>query len=123
MLSKRLTVLSLAALFSVGGLSGTAGATSIAVPGAPSTPNQGWATSNLNVRQGAGTHFRVSGSVRRGDTLDIERCERGWCLVRAPGVRGWASQRFVGVGPNQVHRGPQISGPGIPRQEQGTVYE
>lgn len=82
---------------------------------APST--QGWATTNLNVRSGPGANNRVVGTVQRGDWLDIVQCARRWCEVSAPNVRGWASERYISYGPNEVYPGPQITTPGTPRQQ------
>jgi len=70
------------------------------------------ATSNVNVRQGPGTSYRVVDVLRRGDAVNISRCTNGWCQISHAGTNGWASRQFlqdVGTRPGNNRPGSGIS--------------
>ena len=50
----------------------------------------------LNLRTGAGTSFRIVGSVSTGDAVDILSRESNWTQVRLPdGKRGWIPAGYL----------------------------
>jgi uncharacterized protein YraI len=53
------------------------------------------ATTNVNVRSGPGTNYRVVDVLRRGQTADIRRQSGGWCEVAKSGPDGWVSCRYL----------------------------
>lgn len=55
-------------------------------------------TSDLNLRAGPGTNFRVILSMPRGSRVDILDCRGTWCQVDFRGRVGWASANFLAVG-------------------------
>lgn len=55
-------------------------------------------TSDLNLRAGPGTNFRVVLSMPRGSRVDILDCRANWCQVDFRGRVGWASANFLAVG-------------------------
>lgn len=68
------------------------------------------ATSNVNVRQGPGTSYRVVDFLRRGDAVNISRCTNDWCQIDHAGTSGWASRQFLeDVGNRAGNNGPGSS--------------
>jgi len=57
-----------------------------------------WATTNVNVRDGAGTGFPVVDVLRRGERVDIDFCRGSWCFVNRRGPDGWVSANFLSRG-------------------------
>lgn len=53
------------------------------------------ATSNVNVRSGPGTGFHVVSQLVRGQHVEVEGCESGWCYVSQRGVDGWVSAQYL----------------------------
>jgi|GEM_PF-4737406 len=53
------------------------------------------ATTNVNVRTGPGGGYAVVDALRRGDRVEVEGCERGWCYVTKRGPDGWVSGRYL----------------------------
>jgi len=53
------------------------------------------ATANVNIRRGPGTNHPVVGVLQRGDSVNIERCSNGWCLIDQRGPTGWVSQNYL----------------------------
>lgn len=53
------------------------------------------ATSNVNVRSGPGTNYQAINTLLRGDRVDVEGCQAGWCYVDGHGVEGWVSWRYL----------------------------
>ncbi len=54
-----------------------------------------YATGTVNVRQGPGTGYGVVDVLRRGETVDVDRCRGGWCFVRKRGADGWVSANYL----------------------------
>lgn len=56
-------------------------------------------TTNLNIRTGPGTKYRVIGSIPNGARVDVRGCTSGygWCQVNYAGRYGWASSRYLAV--------------------------
>lgn len=54
-------------------------------------------TGNVNLRSGPGEEFRVVDRLRRGDRVEVTRCNRSgrWCYVERRGRDGWVSSRFL----------------------------
>lgn len=69
-------------------------------------------TANLNLRTGAGVdHMRIT-TLPLGTEVSIDRCQPGWCLVEALGVRGWASARYLATtGIVEPYRPPVVRAP------------
>jgi hypothetical protein len=54
-----------------------------------------YATSNVNVRSGPSTHYRVVDTLRRGEQVDVQQCRSGWCFVEKRGADGWVSANYL----------------------------
>lgn len=53
------------------------------------------ATANINVRSGPGGGYGVIDTLRRGDRVDVQDCQRGWCYVEKRGPDGWVSSDYL----------------------------
>jgi uncharacterized protein YraI len=51
------------------------------------------ATTDLNVRSGQGTNYRVVGTIPGGAEVDARGCGDGWCYISEYG--GYASARYL----------------------------
>ncbi|QIB35514.1 SH3 domain-containing protein [Ancylobacter pratisalsi] len=51
-------------------------------------------TTDLNVRSGPGTRYKIVGALRAGQRVDVGQCTSGWCRVG----RGYASSRYLSTG-------------------------
>ena len=77
-----------------------------------------------NVRAGPGTSYHIVNTARRGETVDVQGCDGGWCYIRKSGPDGWVAARFLGRAPSgpvinfQFNFGnpprPPSGGPGMP---------
>ena len=63
---------------------------------AAATAAPAYATGNVNVRSGPGTHYGVVDTLRRGERVDIQQCRGGWCFVEKRGPDGWVSANYLG---------------------------
>lgn len=65
--------------------------------------NPALVTSDLNLRTGPSTGYRVVTAMPDGAIVDVSGCTRGynWCRVDWNGYRGWASSHYLAqrVGP------------------------
>lgn len=54
-------------------------------------------TTDLNLRRGPGTGYRVITAMPNGAIVDVHGCVRGynWCRVDWRGYDGWASARYL----------------------------
>jgi uncharacterized protein YraI len=54
-------------------------------------------TSNLNIRSGPGTTYRVIGVIPAGETITVIDCPSGssWCSVDFGGKEGWSSAIYL----------------------------
>jgi len=68
-------------------------ATTAAASAAPA-----YATSNVNVRSGPGTGYRVVDALRRGEQVDVQYCRGSWCFVERRGPNGWVSANYLDRG-------------------------
>jgi len=76
-----------------------------AVQAAPGT-----VTSNVNVRSGPGTNYAVVDTARRGQQVDVQRCQGSWCYISKPGPDGWVSANYLSANGSPVNPGqPGIS--------------
>ena len=70
------------------------------------------ATVALNVRSGPGTGYRAVDVLDRGERVQVERCQSGWCRINHNGPDGWVSARYLanasGGGNNQSD-GPDVN--------------
>ena len=53
------------------------------------------ATAALNVRSGPGIRYRAVDVLDRGERVQVERCQSGWCRIRHDGADGWVSARYL----------------------------
>ena len=53
---------------------------------------------NLNVRSGAGTGYRVTGSLRKGTAVTVAETNGSWSRITSP-VSGWVSNSYLSVSP------------------------
>jgi SH3 domain-containing protein len=53
------------------------------------------ATSNVNVRSGPGSNYQAVDTIRRGERVDVQGCEGGWCYIEKRGPDGWVSWRYL----------------------------
>ena len=82
MLSKKLIAGGLAAI-----------AFAISAGAALAAPGQ--AISNVNVRSGPGTSYKVVSQLSAGEIVDIAHCQTGWCYVGRSGTDGWVSDAYL----------------------------
>ncbi|ODT70067.1 MAG: hypothetical protein ABS75_14650 [Pelagibacterium sp. SCN 63-23] len=90
------------------------------LPAAQAAP--GTVTSNVNVRSGPGTSYAVVDTLRRGEQVDVQRCQGSWCYAVKPGPDGWVSASYLSangrpVNPSQpgISFGFTIGGPDGPQ--------
>ncbi len=57
-----------------------------------------------NVRNGPGTYYQIVNQAYRGQTVNVQGCQGGWCYINLRGPDGWVAARFLGGAPG---------GPGI----------
>lgn len=55
-------------------------------------------TSNVNVRSGPGTSYRVIDTLVRGTSVDVGQCRASFCQVRTRNVSGWVSANYLRTG-------------------------
>lgn len=58
----------------------------------------GWnaiVTTNLNMRSGPGTRYRVIHVLQNGERVEVVRCQANWCFVNARVESGWASRNYL----------------------------
>ncbi|MBB4053448.1 uncharacterized protein YraI [Devosia subaequoris] len=70
------------------------------------------ATVALNVRSGPGTGYRAVDVLDRGERVQVERCQSGWCRINHNGPDGWVSARYlanVSGGGNNQSDGPDVN--------------
>ena len=53
------------------------------------------APSGLNVRSGPGANFTKIGSLRHGETVDLNETKNGWSDVTSANLRGWVSNQYL----------------------------
>lgn len=68
-------------------------------------------TTDLNLRAGPGTNYRVVATMPQGSRVDILECRANWCRVDWRGRPGWASARFLDVAPQRVRPEPPRAAP------------
>jgi len=73
----------------------------------------GFATSNVNVRSGPGSSYRVVDVLQRGQRVDIQQCRGSWCFVSKPGPNGWVSANYLSRGGGVIVRPPVVVRPPI----------
>lgn len=57
-----------------------------------------YATGNVNVRSGPGTHYGRVDVLRRGEQVDVQQCQGSWCYVQKRGPDGWVSASYLARG-------------------------
>lgn len=57
-----------------------------------------YATGNVNVRSGPGTHYGIVDALRRGEQVDVIQCRGNWCYVEKRGPDGWVSANYLTSG-------------------------
>ncbi|ODT77800.1 MAG: hypothetical protein ABS76_26225 [Pelagibacterium sp. SCN 64-44] len=83
------------------GIAVAAAAAVVFLPAAQAAP--GTATSNVNVRSGPGTSYGVVNTLRRGEQVDVQRCQGTWCYVQGRGFAGWVSAGYLSAGGRPVN--------------------
>ena len=83
------------------GIAVAAAAVVVFLPAAQAAP--GTATNNVNVRSGPGTGYAVVDTLRRGEQVDVQRCQSSWCYVVKPGPDGWVSASYLSAGGRPVN--------------------
>jgi hypothetical protein len=54
-----------------------------------------YATGNVNVRSGPGTHYSRVDTLQRGERVDVQQCRGSWCYVEKRGPDGWVSAHYL----------------------------
>ena len=67
------------------------------------TGSRAWATSELELHQGPGGKYAVTGTIADRSPILVDRCQKRWCQVRANGQAGWALLRKIGFGNSASH--------------------
>lgn len=83
------------------GIAVAATAVVVFLPAAQAAP--GTITTNVNVRSGPGTNYAVVDTARRGQQVDVQRCEGSWCYITKPGPDGWVSASYLNAGGRPVN--------------------
>ncbi|SEQ02635.1 SH3 domain-containing protein [Devosia sp. YR412] len=86
-----------------------------------------WSADTLIVRTGPSTAYQFTGEIPAELAIKVLRCQKLWCLVDAPGIRGWTYKRNISFGktPNRwPNNGPiyAFAGPGSACFYTGTNY-
>lgn len=79
----------------------------VSLPATQAAP--GVVTSNVNVRSGPGTNYAVVTAVPGGTTVDVQRCDAGFCYIQGRRVEGWVSAQYLSAGGRPVNP----SNPGV----------
>jgi uncharacterized protein YraI len=61
----------------------------------PALAASAYATSNVNVRECAGTHCDVVDVLRRGERVDVDYCRGAWCFVEKRGPNGFVNANYL----------------------------
>jgi len=77
-------------------IAGGLAAIALAVSAGVALASPGQAISNVNVRSGPGTSYKIITQLKAGDLVDIAHCQSGWCYVGLAGATdGWVSQSYL----------------------------
>jgi hypothetical protein len=71
-------------------------------------------TAEVNLRKGPGTDTEVLTLIPKGSTVEVDKCEKGWCQVKFNDLDGYSIAQNLGLGgPRPVRRpvGPPGYGP------------
>lgn len=60
-----------------------------------------YVTTQLNVREGPGTRYARIDVLYRGDVVDVQYCDSGWCFVAKRGPNGWVSAKYLSSNRNR----------------------
>ncbi|MHA6300242.1 SH3 domain-containing protein [Devosia sp. CAU 1758] len=71
------------------------------------------ATVSLNVRSGPGVRYRAVDVLDRGERVEVERCQSGWCRISHSGPDGWVSARYLSNTGGGSSGGDRNDGPDI----------
>ncbi|MGV8853163.1 MAG: SH3 domain-containing protein [Devosia sp.] len=63
-------------------------------------------TANVNVRSGAGTHFKVIATLSAGSRVETDACHAGWCELTTHGHKGFVSQSLLRTAKAEPQRQP-----------------
>ncbi len=88
----------------------SAAAALMSVSGAAYAQQMVVASSDLNVRSGPGTNYRVVGAIGANDSASVLRCSGSWCQVSYAGGEGWVSSRFLSEGEARMSGGRTNAG-------------
>ena len=71
------------------------------------------ATTDLNMRSGPGTQYRVVDTIPGGEIVRVGNCSGSWCRVDFDGLRGWASANYLSDVGRRAYREPVYVEPSI----------
>jgi uncharacterized protein YraI len=77
----------------------TAAALFLVVAADQASASPGWASGNVNLRQGAGTSYGKITTVPYCAPLEVYGCNYGWCQVLYQGYQGYVSQGYIRYSP------------------------
>jgi hypothetical protein len=87
-----------------------------------------WSTDALQLRNGPGVAYDVTGEIATDTQIKVLRCQRLWCVVDGVGGRGWTSKDDIAFGktptdwPGGIHPNYPSGGPGSICFFEGTNY-
>lgn len=62
----------------------------------------------LNIRSGAGTNYRVLGTMPRGASLTVTGESGGWAQIEYRGIKGWASKQYLAYDQGGLAKGKGV---------------
>lgn len=70
-----------------------------------------WSTSELILHEGPGGTYNQVGIIADDSRIQVDRCQRLWCVVRAHGVKGWALLQNITFGQSSrnILTGPRLN--------------
>lgn len=94
-------------------VSGSSAGTSKSVPAAVQAAGTARVTADsLRVRGGPGTGYAMTGSLRSGDSVSVERIQNGWAQITLrDGGKGWVSAQYLASSGSTAGTDRQASSP------------
>lgn len=62
----------------------------------------------LNIRSGAGTNYRVLGTMPKGASLTVTGESGGWAQIEYRGIKGWASKQYLAYDQGGLAKGKGV---------------
>ena len=54
-----------------------------------------YASTEVNVRAGAGTAYPVVDVLHEGERVEVDYCKGAWCAIEKPGPDGWVNANYL----------------------------